>query len=403
MRIIGFGKSSPRWGLAIMRIAVCCLGGSAGAQVQAFVDPLDGDQDAADYVTFGFGQPDIRFDFNYGDFRVFDDTTVDLLGFLPPAPRTTDGSTTGIFISGNSDSLGPNAGTPTIAAFFPSGLEVGAGTTTPNFVFRFDAWHNTGTGFFRPDGELQFAGTTTYALAGLNYSAAGSSELEVGIRDLTGLPAGQGIALAITADGRAAEDYLPIYGGATYSANPTPVPLNRAYGGPGIETGLPNQGAEVSPGFPGDAGDPYWQAGFPVTSGPPAVALVAPGGHQPDLLDSDELHRGGVPFNRWATHELYWFDETFFYFIDGYLVLERAFDDDPTSATQNTFDEISRTGTVMLGFWDRFPSIANSPEGANFVVYDNLEVRPVDAVPEPAVMSMFLVALACVRRPAGAS
>ena len=96
---------------------------------------------------------------------------------------------------------------------------------------------------------------------------------------------------------------------------------------------------------------------------------------------------GGQPYNRWATHRVYYIDETVTYTIEytdvngtpsgeEIVVLEKMIND-PTDAGDDTvFDDTSDSGSVVLGFWDPFggTSIAQSPEGANFVVYDNLVV-----------------------------
>ena len=113
---------------------------------------------------------------------------------------------------------------------------------------------------------------------------------------------------------------------------------------------------------------------FPQHDDPLHYALGTGGNLPPgSFLTGNTTVPGGVPYNQWATHELYWVDGTFTYvIIDDDIVPGPA--DHPRLNT-NTFSpfELCR----HCGAWGsgialpvRSPLI---PMVANFVIYDNLE------------------------------
>lgn len=398
------------------------------AQAQVFTDD---DFLAADYTTSGIGNQDLRFNTDYSNIDIFGDGF--LTASIPEAPNSAGGSaaTTGVFISANNDSL--VGGVESFASISPTlaNVNVGLGTATPNFVMQVDVFHSTGNGTDDGAGNLDFTGTTNYSYLGINQTNTTVRIQENNASATTG----QGVGLAITADTGAAEDYLPHYGGAGYrfregigpnvagdgtnyrsgqSDNPdlrtglVGDVINEAWLAEGFDfgTGVPetelNQFSGDSLYFSPDPNDPggfisdgsgvdrsYFAEAFPVHSDPLVItADLTP----PSFALGNDFGTAGVPYNRWATHRLYYIDETFTYTIEDSvagvetLVLEKAIND-PTDAGDDTvFDDTSDAGSVVLAFWDRFGgSIALSPEGANFVVYDNLSVSAASAGDAPTL------------------
>ncbi len=408
---------------------------------------------------------DIRFNIDYSNIDVFGNgfTVVN----LPEAPNSdpNDTSTTGVFLSANNDSNTP-FGTASFASISPLGLLVGEGTATPNYRMSVDIFHSTGTGLLDPNGQLiSQSGTTNYSLLGLN-----QTNPIVQVEDLNAPGggenlAGQGLGLAITADGGAAEDYMPVYGGALYRDRGGNSDLGEAYRG----VPDPNTGSVVAYGNVGLAGtlinrlwldqglgfeiddptisppdpnnplrlnrftgnsqffspDPNNLAGYDLDD--PNIVAISPyadtlieatgvpthlsGDFQTlegTLRPNEDGVREGVVSNRWATHNLYWIDGQFTYVIDGVPVLQFTPDNDGLNGDDNVYDDFSDSGSVVLGFFDRFSSIAISPEGANFVVYDNLVVEAAASGDAPNLLGFyknqgFLPDSAIVPEPAAAS
>lgn len=406
-------------------IAFASLAYTANAQVFTDDDFL-----AVDYTTSGIGNTDIDFNVDYSNIDVFGDGF--LTANIPEAPNSPGGSAsqTGVFISANNDSL--QAGTESFSSISPTlaNLNVGSGTTTPNFVMQIDVWHNTGNGIDDGAGNIDISGTTTYNYLGIN-----QTNTTVRIQENnSGAANGQGLGLAITADTGAAEDYLPHYGGVGYrfreglganvandgsnyrsgqSDNPdlrtgllTEL-INEAWQNEGFDYGSANVNTRLnqftgdslhfSPdpanpaGFSGDGtGDDrrYFAEAFPTHDDPLAInAGLTP----PSFPAPNSRMTPGVPYNRWATHRLYYIDDTFTYTIEDsvageeVVILEKLINDPNDAAADTVFDPVSDSGSVVLGFWDRFGgSIALSPEGANFVVYDNLSVSAASAGDAPS-------------------
>lgn len=422
----------------------------------------DGEFLAVDYLTNSNipSNADVRFNIDYSSIDIFDDGF--LIASIPEAPNTpaTASQTTGVFLSANNDSSNPVTPQETFAAIMPelANVNVGDGTTTPDFRMRVDVFHSTGAGIADGMGSTDKIGATNYAMVGLN-----QLNPVVQIEELNAPPsgnlAGQGLRLSITGDSGAAEDYLPNYAGANYRDRPNILTPGQFYSPPqpGLETGLITdtinnfwltQGFElvdptstltddlfaftgnslfISPdpanpaGFRGDASGQhvsFFADHFPLTSDP--IHYTGGGVTPPaSLLDTDDgLIRPGVQPNRWAVHELFWVDEQFTYVIDGVPVLQITPDADGLNGDDNVFDPFSDSGTVLLAFWDRFGgSVASSPRGANFVIYDNLLIEEATVadvpnvnqylvdngylpVPEPRVHVLVLagMALAGVRR-----
>jgi hypothetical protein len=385
---------------------------------------------AANYDSSTARLGDIRYNVDYSSINIFGDGFV--VASLPPAPRTTDGSTTGIFLSANNDSQNASAGQAAFAAALPKNLSVGNGTANKNYVVRVDVFNSAGTGLDDGTGAVDQTGTTNYSMLGLNQANTTVQVEELNAPASGNLP-GQGLALGITGDSGAAEDYMPIYGGAVYRDRTGSAVPGQTY------RGNPNNGAPGMSGLIGNILNNYWLSQglgyeFTDTDTDPSNDLDVFTGDSlfasPDPTDlAGYLSNGtgvdrrvyseaigvttgpvthysgtfstansipvdydsgtiapGIPGNRWSTHEMFWVDDQFTYVVDGIPVLQIVPDADGLNGDDNVYDDFSDAGTVILGFWDRFSSIAASPEGANFVVYDNLEVAEATAADVPNVM-----------------
>ncbi|MEM1098242.1 MAG: PEP-CTERM sorting domain-containing protein [Planctomycetota bacterium] len=407
---------------------------------------------AADWTTDSpsGAQADFLFDFDYSTYDLFGDGY--LTGSIPASPNG-GGSTTGILLSANNNSLEPDVGNPSYAALFANGVDVGAGTANEDYVLKFDLFHSTANGVYYAPGEdgvfgtpenpgddlFELNGSTNYAAAGINYGSTtlriqtvtGSGSFNAGGTD-------QGIFLGATADSGAAEDYFALFGGDEHRArsngadgNPfqtglTPQAINDAFianppagfdttlldtGFPGDDNAFsPVVGSEANfdPAAAADSEDPltfadrtafrqYWVENFPLTPGTPHYTISDLGLLQSSNLTTDPedpvffppeayvanndtgAGEAGLPYNRWTEHEVYYVDGTFQYLIDGVLVSQITPDDDDTSDDQNVFGDLSDSGTVLLAFYDRFSSVSNDPEGANFAIFDNVVIEEADA------------------------
>ena len=409
----------------------------------------DDDFLAADYTTSGIGTiQDIVFNVDYSAIDVFGDGF--LTANIPEAPNSSGGAaTTGVFITVNNDSIAlGGSGVESFASISPTlaNVNVGLGTATEDYVMQVDVWHSTGTGTDDGAGNLDFTGTTNYSLVGIN-----QSNTTVRIQENnSAATAGQGVTLAITADGGAAEDYLPHYGGAGYRLREG-IGANVAGDGTNFRSGQ-GDNPDLVTGLAGDAINQAWidtGLGYAYqTAANPAVdddlelnqftgnaAFFAPNPANPDgffangsgsdrtyfvdegLVNHDDpqvvtaaltppafqlgngFNGGGQPYNRWATHRVYYIDETVTYTIEytdengvasgeEIVVLEKLINDPTDVGADTVFDDTSDSGSVVLGFWDRFGgSIALSPEGANFVVYDNLSVSAANPGDAPTLAS----------------
>ena len=353
---------------------------------------------------------------------------------LPEAPNTPSGATatTGVFLTANDDSLNTASGTETFSAIMPktSNVNVGTGTATPNYKVTIDVYHSSAAGFDDGTGSLTQTGSTNYSVVGLNQAntTVQLQENNTGGAGAGGLT-GQGLSLAITADGGSSDDYLPLYAGARYADRNFGSEAGQFY------TGDANDATRaVNTGLLGRHLNDYWENnGFEFTdtdsdptnnlnrttgnathyapdpndlanyytipageTDPVLTSVVQPAADE-FAVHSDPLHYtcggsncgltgaqtlagndglgAGVPYNAWATHELYWVDGEFTYVIDDVPVLQITPDNDGVGGDDNIFDDYSDAGSVLLGFWDRFGgSISINPEGANFVVFDNLVV-----------------------------
>lgn len=410
-------------------VAVCAtaLSFPVAARAQVF---SDNDFLAVDYTTSLVGNTDIDFNVNYGAHDVFGDGFLTLN--LPEAPNSpgTSAPQTGVFISANNNSL--VSGLESFSSISPAlaDLNVGSGTATSNFVMQVDVWHNTGTGVNDGSGNTDVTGTTNYSYLGIN-----QANTTVRIQENnSSATTGQGVGLAMTADSSAVEDYMPHYGGAGYRFRSGPG-TNTSNDGtdlrsgqndnPDLRTGLvtelideawQTQGFDYGTAdvntelnrftgndqhFSPDPADPtsylsdgsgtdrrYFAEAFPTHNDPlAALADLA----APQFQEPNSEVGSGMPYNRWATHRLYFIDDVFTYTIEDsvlgseVVIVEKLINDPNDAGADTVFDPVSDSGSVVLGFWDRFGgSIALSPEGANFVVYDNLTVSAASSGDAPS-------------------
>lgn len=407
---------------------------------------------SSDYVTnTNFpGNETINFNIDYSNISRFEGF---LNVSIPEAPRTPVGATatTGVFLTANDDTLNSNSGNETFAAIMPtlSNVNVGANTATPNYKVTVDVFHSSAAGFDDGTGAITQTGSTNYSVVGLNQTntTVQIQELNTGGAGTGGLT-GQGLSLAVTADTGASDDYLALYGGAFYADRNLGEEPGQLY-----TQASNNATAAVNTGLIGRHINDYWEAqglGFEFddsdsdvtnnltrftgdarTYGPDPNNLeeyyTIPDGQTDPVLtavkqplldafltNTDPLHYScggdncglagseslagndslfpGVPYNAWATHELYWIDGEFTYVINSVPVLQFTPDNDGEGGDDNMFNEFSDSGSVLLAFWDRFGgSISINPEGANFVVYDNLVVEEAMAGDAPDIMA-FLAA-----------
>jgi len=390
---------------------------------------------AANYTTSGAGTQDYKFNIDYSSLDIFGDGF--LTAAIPPSPRG-GGTTTGAFVSANNNSLVTTA--QSFASIKPVGVNVGTGTANEDYVMRVDVFHSTGEGTDDGAGNQTFRGTTNHAGVAINQAnntvQFGPNNAPGGGNNLTG----QGLGLFITADIGAADDYIPVYGGAGYAdsntafgAAPVAGQFYNRNSSPTINTGLVSDRLNdywlaqttspefvlgngltfVTPtptnddlnAFTGDDAfhtpdptditaydetDPglgvsrqYFAESFPTHSDP--FHLTQPSVGPPGFLLGNETQTPGVPYNRWATHEIYWVDGTMTYTITyggNTIPILQFTPDNSGGVTDNIFspNAPSAAGAPVLAFWDRFGgSIALDPDGGNFVVFDNLEIEVADA------------------------
>lgn len=369
----------------------------------------DSDFLASNYTVSGSGLYDARFNIDYSSIDIFGDgyTTA----AVPPSPRG-GGSTTGVFITANHDSTNPLSFADSFGAISPlsSLVNVGNGTAHPNYVMRVDVYNSSGAGIDDGTGNIvpgTADDTTTYAYLGIN-QANTTVQIENLNAPPTGNLTGQGLGLAITADSGAAEDWYPVYGGALHRQRGDLVVDGQLYSGAmtgltaqqlrsyWIEQGFSEEDLSV---YTGDDGffspDPSNPGGFlPDATGvqkqfykdffpshnTPAI-FGGTGVTAPQFPAGSGVLPGGVPYNKWATHEVYWVDGTLTYVItyDGVSVPVLQITPDNT----NVFVPYSDAGSVVLAFWDRFNFAALGPEGGNFAIYDNLVIEDADSSDVP--------------------
>ncbi|MEM9353702.1 MAG: PEP-CTERM sorting domain-containing protein [Planctomycetota bacterium] len=390
----------------------------------------DSDFLASDYTSSTANLAQIEFNVDYSSYDIFNDGFI--VTNLPEAPNSDPGdtATTGVFLSVNNDTLNPASGAGALAAIVRNGLSVGNGTANEDYKVTIDVFNSSATGIAGTQ-----IGTTNYGYVGINqtnttvqvagFNAPGSGNLS-----------GQGLGLSVTGDSGAAEDYAPIYGGAFYQSRPGVTTASQIYDGDfnngGVQNNIglvtdqigdfwaangfeyvdsdsnPNNDLNIFSGdslyFAPDPNNPaayvsdgsgqdrsYYADFSPAETGVPTHYggdfETDPGFGPPDAAGFQD----GIQGNRWATHEIYWVDGEMTYVIDGTPVQQITPVHDPVGTNENIFDPFSESGSVVLGFWDRFSSISLNPEGANFIVYDNLVVETATPADVPDVDAFIAV------------
>ena len=428
------------WNLMLAGALVCFTSLTHGQVL------TDGDFMSGGYTSFTEGLGDIRFNIDYSSIDIFGDGFI--TATIPEAPRSgaVGGSaTTGVFISANNDSLDLASGAISAAAIYP-GLNLGNGTSTPDYKITVDVFHSTATGVYDPDTDMiTIRGSTNNTIIGTNMATT-SLALTGAAGTFGTVDNQQGQLVGITADGGAAEDYKPYYAGNEYRSRASSVAqdietgeilrtglasgaMNEFWAGEGFdrfgadtpdsEDNLNNFSGNAfffspdpnDPGsYDGTSGIEYFRSAFPVHNGGTHLNVpdLTTAGFGPNarVLLNDELTPadsptnatrgdadGGVPYNEWTTHEIYYSatDDTFTYVIDGVPVVQMMIDANESSVGTNINSTISTAGDMLLGFYDRFGgSISVDPEGANFAIYDNLVVEAVDPNDIPD-MNQYLV------------
>lgn len=431
-------------------VMVLVLGASTTTKAQVFTDTdfLASDYVTNSNIP---ANTDIRFNVDYSNIDVFGDQFLLLSLPEAPRTPGGAAATTGVFLTANHDTFNAASGQETFAAVMPTSanVNVGAGTATPNYKVTVDVFHSSAAGFDDGAGGVSQTGSTNYSMVGINQQNTTVQINELNAPGTGGGLSGQGFGLAVTADTGASDDYLARYGGALYVDRDLGEEPGQFYSQATILEGGsvgPGNGV-VSSGLLGRHLNDYWEAqglGFEFTDSDGDVTnnlnrftgnatTFAPDPNDLDnyytgdpgsevlttivqpLLDAFPENTGplhyscgnanncslaagqslagndalfpGVPYNAWATHELYWVDEQFTYVIDGTPVLQFTPDDDGLGNDDNIFNDYSDAGTVVLAFWDRFGgSISINPEGANFVVYDNLTVESATSAEVPSLL-----------------
>ncbi len=375
-----------KWILAMAAMA----GAGVSAHGQIFSDDAG---NAGSWTVIGDGDggtaEDVQFGIDYSNHDIFGNGFITYS--LPEAPNSDvgDTATTGIFISANNN---PVVSTSLFAGIVANGVDVGAGTANENFVLKYDSYMSVATGV---DGGGP-SGATNYQWAGINLTpgetpAAGGSGQYRG-PFATGT---SGQSLAITTDQDGFDDYEVTIGDITIE--------DRNEGFTGLATAHIEQGF-INAGFAADGSDyvtpietsnqddghatpqvgneaafdatdantiaatanQFWREQFPQISGAPAYTVPS---ETRTINDNDTFLEGGTPYNRWASHEVYYVDGIWTHVIDGTVVLQV----DPATAGDAT-QIVSDNGTIGLGFLDGFSSFNGDPIGSNFVVYDNIEL-----------------------------
>ncbi|MEM7576319.1 MAG: PEP-CTERM sorting domain-containing protein [Planctomycetota bacterium] len=389
-------------------LAIAMMTGvGASAHAQIFSDNVG---DPTKWTIAGDGdgatQEFVRYGIDYSNFDMFGN------GFLttqvPEAPNSAggDAATTGILISANNI---PGGTASLFAGVFANGVNVGDGTATEDFVLKYDSYMSVNTG---QDGGGP-SGSTNYQWAGINFTPADvpASDGATGpyngpFASFSGSTPTSGQALAITTDQDGFDDYEVTISGRTLEewqeginnglagsyindaweaagftpGDPLPSALENVTGSDSYYSPIP-----ATPEIFDEADLPgttrqFYREQFPVITGSVDYSVPSVTG----LNDNDTALPGGTPYNRWATHEIYYVDGVWTQVIDGVVVLQQDVsapivitEDDPETAEDES-DIVTPTnsGTIGLGFLDGFPSFIGVP-GANFNVYDNIVLEEV--------------------------
>ena len=396
------------------------------------------------------GLEDVRFSFDYGSFDIFGDSFI-TGSIPEAPNSNGGAATTGVFVSVNNDGLNPAVGTePMFAAVFPklsnlnSGAGVGTGTPTPHYKVSLDVFGSTSAGVIDTvngvegdgdDATIQ-NGTTNKVHIGINHANPADVAFEavsINLTDGTGTgstPSGtQGMGLGFSPDTGASEDFIPVYGGFQYALRAgrprsifdgTASTTGRSadfiqefWRDAGLGLTIDDYDETLGPTstqlskFTGDpqghfAPDPNDIAGFDATDSATGLNFYAETfptntaplhydvssedlvtalgiGENSRLRTNEEAGDVGTPYNQWSEHEIIFSDEIMTYSINGTIIVQMAVAD--------VEDAVSTAGTVMLAYYDRFSSLANSPEGANFVIYDNLVIETAASGDTPDIMA----------------
>ncbi|MEM9914439.1 MAG: PEP-CTERM sorting domain-containing protein [Planctomycetota bacterium] len=394
----------------------------------------DSDGTASLYTVAGDGPPDpgatptiedVRFGFDYGNFDLFNNSLyetaagVQLDGFLKgsiaeaPNSAAGDAATTGLFISANNSSF---VNTSLFAGVYANGVDVGAGTSTPDYVLKFDSFMSSTNGV---DGAFP-SGATNYFAAGINYDPSQVVAEDFGpyTNARSNSNGGQsGQTLAYTTDRDGFDDYEVTIGNVTIE--------DRSEGFTGLATAHIEQGF-IDAGFSNtdyvtpietsnaddghatpivgneaifDATDAttvaatsrqFWREQFPETTDP----LHFSSDLDPRTLNPNDSFAGGTPYNRWVENEIYYVDGVWTYVIDDTVVLQV----DPDEAGDGT-QTVTDSGTIGFFFFDGFSSFSSTPEGTQFAIVDNIVVEAAASGDAPD-MTQFLIDEGYIPEPA---
>jgi hypothetical protein len=253
----------------------------------------------------------------------FDYSTVDFPLSIPPAPHSTGGTTKGLYLTVNKNSAYPHgstspAGNAAAVNLYPIGLFF-----SNDFALKFDLWLNwTNT-----------ATSTEHAIFGINHSGALTNRVEQMTSD--------GLFFGVSGDGGVSptstnvRDFAVLRGGGPGAA-PILMVTNNTVFGPTPPLGP--QFDHANPGFVGL---------FP--------ALPVYGGI-----------RAGSAGLRWVSVEVRQESRLITWLLNGAIV------------AQYTNQSAFTNGAIMVGYNDVFASLGDTN---NFVLFDNLRVESIPAVP----------------------
>lgn len=185
--------------------------------------------------------------------------------------------------------------------------------------------------------------TTEYALFGINHGGEFVNWFALsgtGLRDdfkttAVGRDNSDGLFFGLVGDGGAARDFVTLQGGG---AGQPPVPTIADRSG-----GLPDRDNNGEIDYRDT--DPYLQNIFP------AYRFEFP----------------GMPSKRWVSVEISQIGDVVTWKMDGHIISQRA------------NDTAFKSGTIMIGYTDPFPSI-DDPRDETYVLFDNVRVVPVRTV-----------------------
>lgn len=259
---------------------------------------------------------------------------------IPPAPNTEGDTTLGLKFTVNNND---DVADTAAVSVYPKGQNFSG-----NYAVRFDMWINYNGGAWGGSGSTEFG------IFGINHSADKVNWANGTDSD--------GVWFAVTGEGGAGRDY-------------------RSY------DGISGLAPEELQGF---------DASFLDRDGDGAVEFNVNSGQESDfplkmVFPVPPSETPGAVGKQWVQGEVRQRDDEITWLLNGHVIARRL-----------NFSEFN-SGNVMIGYMDIFTSIAD-PREENFVIYDNVRVVDLDAIPAiPEVSVEVIDAEAAEPRPDTAS